>query len=83
MNVAQVLQKKRDGHALADAEIEYIVSGNARGVIPDYQMAAFLAFVFLKGMDSRETQALTKAMMESGIGAPGEGARACISHPLL
>ena len=66
MNVSQLLIKKRDGGTLDEAEIRFIVDGFTHGSIPEYQMAAFLAFVFCKGMTSQETQALTRVMMESG-----------------
>jgi thymidine phosphorylase len=66
MNVSQLLQKKRDGAVMEEAEIRYIVEGFTKGTVPDYQMAAFLAFVFCRGMTSEETQVLTRVMMESG-----------------
>ena len=66
MNVAQVLQKKRDGNALEESEIRCLVKGYTEGSIPDYQMAAFLAFVYCRGMNADETRVLTMCMMESG-----------------
>jgi pyrimidine-nucleoside phosphorylase len=67
MNAAQLLAKKRDGHVLSDTEIHFLVDGYTKGTIPDYQMAALLAFIFCKGMTSDETQALTRVMMDSGM----------------
>ncbi len=67
MNAAQVLAKKRDGHELSESELQFLIGGYTAGSIPDYQMAAFLAFVFCKGMSSAETQVLTRVMMESGL----------------
>lgn len=66
MNVAQILQKKRESQELSDEEIQFMVDGYTAGRVPDYQMASFLAFVFCRGMSDRETQVLTKVMMESG-----------------
>jgi thymidine phosphorylase len=66
MNVSQLLQKKRDGGTMEEAEIRYVVEGFTKGTVPEYQMAAFLAFVFCRGMTSDETQVLTRVMMESG-----------------
>lgn len=37
---AQIIHKKRDGHALTEEEIRFFVLGFTSGEIPDYQMAA-------------------------------------------
>ena len=39
----------------------------AAGHVPDYQMSAFLMACFLRGMDRKETAALTDAMLHSGV----------------
>jgi pyrimidine-nucleoside phosphorylase len=64
--VIDLIRKKRDGGALSPAEIEYLVSGCIDGSIPDYQMAAWLMAVVLRGMAREETAALTHAMLYSG-----------------
>jgi len=66
MNAVALIETKRDGGALDDAEIETLVRGYHAGDVPDYQMAAFLMAAFLRGLDRRETAALTRAMLESG-----------------
>lgn len=66
MNVCELIRKKRDGLELSSAEINYIINGVANDLIPDYQTAAWLMAVFLRGMNSVETTALTKAMVTSG-----------------
>ncbi len=61
-----IIKHKRDGGALTKEEIEYFVSGVTDGSVPDYQAAALLMAVFLRGMDARETAELTLAMARSG-----------------
>jgi len=61
-----VIEKKRDGGALAADELHAFVAGFTGGAIPDYQMAALAMAVFFRGMTTDETAALTDAMMRSG-----------------
>ena len=64
--VIDLIRKKRDGGALSAAEIEYIVEAYTAGSIPDYQIAAWLMAVLLRGMTGEELAALTNAMLHSG-----------------
>jgi len=66
MNVAELILKKRDGFALAETEITFLIEGYTAGRIPDYQMAAFCMAVFHRGMTAEETLCLTRAMLRSG-----------------
>jgi pyrimidine-nucleoside phosphorylase len=65
-SVYQLLNDKRSGVALEPEEIEYFVDGFTRGLIPDYQMAAFLMAVAINGMNADEMATLTQAMLRSG-----------------
>jgi pyrimidine-nucleoside phosphorylase/thymidine phosphorylase len=61
-----VIRKKRDGHELSRAEIEYLVRAYTSGEIPDYQVSAWLMAVILRGLTRAETSVLTDAMLHSG-----------------
>lgn len=63
---AEIIKKKRNGHALTPEEINEFILGYARGHIPDYQMSALLMAIFFRGMLTDETLSLTKAMLHSG-----------------
>jgi pyrimidine-nucleoside phosphorylase len=63
---AELIERKRDGGELSDEEISELVLGYTRGEIPDYQMAAWCMAVFFRGLNGRETHALTDAMIRSG-----------------
>jgi pyrimidine-nucleoside phosphorylase len=64
--IVDLIRKKRDGGALSTAEIAYIVDAYTAGSIPDYQVAAWLMAVLLRGMTGEELAALTHAMLYSG-----------------
>jgi pyrimidine-nucleoside phosphorylase len=66
MRAIDIIARKRDGMALSAEEIDFFVQGFSQGVIPDYQVAAWLMAIVLRGMDRQETIDLTKAMVRSG-----------------
>jgi pyrimidine-nucleoside phosphorylase len=66
MHVVDLIRKKRDGGALADAEIAYLVAGAATNTIPEYQLAAWLMAVVWRGLSPEELHSLTSHMRDSG-----------------
>src|SRR2546423_3913604 len=66
MNPLEVIGRKRDGREHTPEEIQFLLAGYVRGEVPDYQMAAWLMAVCIRGMSPAETLALTQAMVMSG-----------------
>ncbi len=66
MRTVDVIARKRAGEELSAAEIDSLVSGYARGEVPDYQMSAWLMAACLRGLTGAETAALTSAIVSSG-----------------
>lgn len=66
MQASDIIRKKRDGKQISKEEMSFLINGNLRGEVPDYQVSAFLMAVYLQGMTDEEAIALTEAMLESG-----------------
>src|SRR4030088_1278853 len=67
MRAVDLIRKKRDSGELSREEINFLVSGYTRGEIPDYQMAAWLMAVWIRGLNRSEIAALTEVMLYSGV----------------
>ncbi|MFD7654081.1 thymidine phosphorylase [Actinosynnema sp. NPDC059797] len=65
-SAVDVIRAKRDGEALSDAQIDWVIDAYTRGTVADEQMSALAMAVFLNGMDARETARWTRAMVRSG-----------------
>lgn len=66
MRMVDIIEKKRNGEALTNDELDYFVSGVTDGSLPDYQISALLMAIYFRGMTEEETIALTKLMSRSG-----------------
>lgn len=66
MRMYDLIMKKRNGGALSEEEIRFIIDGYVRGEIPDYQVSALMMAIYFRGMNEKETLWLTMAMAESG-----------------
>lgn len=64
--MVDTIARKRDGEELSAAEIGAFIHEYSAGTIPDYQAAALLMAIYLRGMSRRETVDLTLAMAASG-----------------
>src|SRR5215813_7081214 len=61
-----VIRAKRDGGALDDGQIDWVVDAYTRGVVADEQMSALAMAILLKGMQPAEIARFTAAMIASG-----------------
>src|SRR5256885_884889 len=66
MLVVPLIERKRDGAALTPEEWSALIAAYTEGRVPDYQMAALLMAVVLRGLERQELAALTDAMLASG-----------------
>ena len=67
MRIYDLIAKKRDGGTHTREELEAIVNGFVSGEVADYQMAAWMMAVYLRGMTDEETAELTDVMAHSGV----------------
>jgi pyrimidine-nucleoside phosphorylase len=66
MRAVDLIRKKRDSGEHSRDEIDFLVSGYTSGEVPDYQMAAWLMAVWIRGLNRSELAALTESMLFSG-----------------
>lgn len=67
MRPQEIIARKRDGHALKDAEIAEFVVGLTTGTWADYQITALVMAMILRGLNLREQNSITREMLHSGI----------------
>jgi thymidine phosphorylase len=61
-----VIRAKRDGQALNDAQIDWVIDAYTRGAVAEEQMAALAMAILLRGMTGAEIARWTAAMIASG-----------------
>ncbi|MCI0578482.1 MAG: thymidine phosphorylase, partial [Chloroflexi bacterium] len=66
MAIINLIEQKRDGGELTTEQIEWFVRAYTAGDVPDYQAAALMMAIYLRGMNRREIVDLTLAMARSG-----------------
>jgi pyrimidine-nucleoside phosphorylase len=67
MRAVDLIRHKRDGGALERADIDAFVTAVTDESLPDYQTAALLMAICIRGMSAEETAWLTDAMVRSGV----------------
>lgn len=66
MRMIDIIEKKRDGHALTTEEINFFIERYVNGDIPDYQASSLAMAIYFQDMNDDERAALTMAMVNSG-----------------
>ena len=65
-DAVDVIVTKRDGGALSDAQVDWVVDAYTRGVVADEQMASLAMAILLNGMTPDEIARWTAAMIATG-----------------
>ena len=65
-DAVEVITAKRDGGALTDAQVDWVVDAYTRGAVADEQMSALAMAILLNGMTRSEISRWTDAMIASG-----------------
>ena len=53
MDIIDIIIKQKNGIDLSDSEIEYLINGYTQGIIPDYQMSAYLMALCFTGANEK------------------------------
>jgi thymidine phosphorylase len=65
-DAVDVIRTKRDGGALSDGQIDWVIDAYTRGAVADEQMSALLMAILLRGLTDAELARWTGAMIASG-----------------
>jgi thymidine phosphorylase len=65
-DTVELIRAKRDGRALTDDEIRWLIAAYTGGAVADEQMSALLMAVYFQGLSPGELRAWTAAMVSSG-----------------
>ncbi|HEY3502881.1 MAG TPA: thymidine phosphorylase [Actinocatenispora sp.] len=66
LTAVDVIRAKRDGHALSDAQIDWVIDAYTQGSVAEEQMSALAMAILLNGMTAGEIARWTAAMIASG-----------------
>ncbi|MGV9769063.1 thymidine phosphorylase [Microbacterium sp. NPDC003461] len=81
-DAVDVIRAKRDGGAVPEPALRWMIDAFTRGYVADAQMSAFAMAVLLNGMTREEIRVLTEAMIASGerMSFAGLGKRTVDKH---
>ena len=65
-DAVDIIRAQRDGRAISEGEIRWLVDAYTRGYVMDAQMSAFTMAVLLNGLGRDQIRVLTDAMIASG-----------------
>jgi thymidine phosphorylase len=65
-DTVELIRAKRDGRALTDYEIRWLIAAYTGGAVADEQMSALLMAIYFRGLSAGELRAWTAAMVSSG-----------------
>lgn len=66
LHMVDLIRKKRDGQALSQREIEYLVALASSQLAPLEQLSAWMMAAWIRGLTGEEIRSLTLAMRDSG-----------------
>jgi thymidine phosphorylase len=65
-DAVEVIRTKRDGGAVSESALRWLIEHYTKGYVSDAQMASFAMAVLLRGMERDEIRVMTDAMIASG-----------------
>ena len=65
-HAVDLIRTKRDGGELSDAQIDWVIAAYTAEEVADEQMSALAMAILFRGLNGRELDRWTKAMINSG-----------------
>jgi thymidine phosphorylase len=65
-HAVDIIRTKRDGRELSDAQIDWVIAAYTAGEVADEQMSALAMAIVFRGLNGRELDRWTRAMINSG-----------------
>jgi thymidine phosphorylase len=65
-HAVDIIRAKRDGHELSNDQIDWVIAAYTAGEVADEQMSALAMAIVFRGLNGRELDRWTRAMINSG-----------------